>query len=273
MRFGALLICLLLLVGCVPPSENQLRMEKDLAEMKRRLAQLEVQQADSVTTDVASGDSLQRQVAEVVAGLDTLRVDFQSINGRLDDLGRSNQQLDDDLRLTKDDLGLQLDSMNSRVDQLEQLGGKLTAGIRAAPVDKTQAVADSQPSRATAETAEQLYQRALDMIRKENNFAEGRKLLEEFISKYPKHDLYVNALYWSGESLYGEQKYELAILQLQDVISKYPNHPKAPAAMLKQAMAFNALGDAQNARTTMKKLIEEYPDSTQVESAKNFLGQ
>lgn len=273
MRFGVLLICLLLLVGCVPPSQNQLRMEKDLAEMKRRLAQLEVQQSDSTTTDVASGDSLQRQVAEVVAGLDTLRVDFQSINGRLDDLGRNNQQLEDDLRLTKDDLGLQLDAMNSRVDQLEQLSGKLAEGIKAAPAGKMQAASVSHPPKAAAETAEQLYQRALDMIRKENNFAEGRKLLKEFISKYPKDDLYVNALYWSGESLYGEQKYEQAILQLQDVISKYPNHSKAPAAMLKQALAFNALGDTQNARTTMQKLIEEYPDSTQVESARKFLAQ
>jgi tol-pal system protein YbgF len=272
MRFGVLLICLLLLVGCVPPSQSQLRMEKDLAEMKRRLAQLEVQQVDSVNTDVASGDSLQRQVAEVVAGLDTLRVDFQSINGRLDDLGRNNQQLEDDLRLTKEDLGLQLDAMNSRVDQLEQLSGKLAKDIKAAPAGKAQPTAVSKP-KAAVETAEQLYQRALDMIRKENKFAEGRKLLEGFVSKYPKHDLYVNALYWSGESLYGEQKYELAILQLQDVISKHAKHPKAPAAMLKQALAFNALGDAQNARTTMQKLIEEYPNSTQIESAKKFLAQ
>lgn len=271
MRFGMILICLLL-AGCVPPSQDQLRMEKDLAEMKRRLAQVEVQQADSSTTEVASGDSLQRQVAEAVAGLDTLRVDFQSINGRLDDLGRNNQQLDDNLRLTKEDLGLQLDALNSRVDQLEQLSGKLAEDLKAVPAAQMQPVVVNKPAE-VAETAEQMYQRALDMIRKQNNFAQGRKLLEVFIGKYPRHDLYVNALYWSGEALYGEKKYEPAILQLQDVISKHADHPKAAAAMLKQALAFNALGDTTNARTTMQKLVEEYPDSVQVEAAKKYLAQ
>lgn len=274
MRFTVLSICLLFLFGCVPPSQNQLRMEKDLAEMKRRLAQLEVQKADTESSEVASGDSLQRQLAEVVAGLDNLRVEFQSVNGRLDDLGRSNQQLEGDLQLSKEDLGLQLTSLHSRVDQLEQVSGKLAEEIKAlpvAPAPAPQPVEEKQP--AAQETPEQLYQRALDLIRKENEFAEGRRLLEQFAAQYPEHDLYVNALYWSGESLYGEKNYEMAILQLQDVISKYAKHPKAAAAMLKQALAFNALGDAQNAKTTMQKLIEEYPDSPQVDAAKKFLEQ
>jgi len=271
MRFAVVLLSAALLFGCVP-TEGQLRMEKDLAEMKRRLAQLEVQQAEVVSSEVASGDSLQRQVAELVAGVDTLRVEFQSINGRLDDLDRANQQLEEDLRLSKEDLGLQISAVNDRLDQLEQLSGKLSEEIKAIPAAPAPEPVMETP-KPPEETAEQLYQRALDMIRKENRFAEGRKLLEDFVAKYPEHDLYVNAIYWSGESLYGEKQYEAAILKLQDVISKHAKHPKAAAAMLKQGLAFNALGDAQNARTTMQKLIEEYPDSPQVDAAKNFLAQ
>jgi tol-pal system protein YbgF len=96
-------------------------------------------------------------------------------------------------------------------------------------------------------------------------------MLESFIEKYPKHDLYINALYWIGESYYGEKRYESAILQFQDVISKYPSTAKAPAALLKQALAFNALGDAENARTTMQKLLEKYPNSQQAAAAKKYL--
>lgn len=265
MRYGVILVCLIVLSGCVPPSQNQLRMEKDLAEMKRRLAQLELRQVDVVTSEVASGDTQQRQIAEMAAGLDNLRVEFQSVNGRLDDLGQNNQQLADDLQLTKEDLGLQLADVSNRVEQLEQAP---VVSPAAQPVSKA-----VEPPKVQEETPEQLYQRALDMIRKENKFAEGKTLLETFTSKYPQHDLYVNALYWSGEALYGEQKYELAILQLQDVISKHATHPKAAAAMLKQALAFNALGDIQNARTTMQKLIEDYPNADQADAAKKFLDQ
>ncbi|MFK5927418.1 MAG: tol-pal system protein YbgF, partial [Desulfuromusa sp.] len=120
-------------------------------------------------------------------------------------------------------------------------------------------------------TAEQLYENALDAIRNQKEFADGRKMLESFTRKYPEHDLYVNALYWIGEAYYGEKQYESAILQFQDVISKYSSHPKAAAAMLKQALAFNALGDGENARTTMQKLVEEYPGSTQADAAKKYL--
>ncbi|MEA3544740.1 MAG: tol-pal system protein YbgF, partial [Thermodesulfobacteriota bacterium] len=120
-------------------------------------------------------------------------------------------------------------------------------------------------------TAEQLYQNALESIRNQREFVAGRKMLESFANQYPEHDLYVNALYWIGEAFYGEKKYESAILQFQDVISKYSSHPKAAAAMLKQALAFAALGDGENGRTTMQKLIEAYPDSTQAATAKQYL--
>jgi len=263
MRIWGALLGLLLLTGC-PPTQDQLRMQMDLEQMKRHLAQLEVQQADAQTSGSSEGETVQRQVAEALAGLDNLRVDLQSLNGRLDDLSHNRDQEGSELQLVKDDLGLQLSSLSARMDQLEQ---------RVQAMEQAPSPEQSQAAKAPEETPEQLYQRALDKIRKDQQFAEGQQLLEQFTAKYPQNDLYVNALYWTGEALYGEKKYEQAILQFQDVISKYKTHPKAPAAMLKQALAFKALGDEQSARTTMQKLIEEYPTSEQVAAAKKFLGK
>ena len=267
MRLMMMLGLLLLLSGCLPPTDSQLRMVMDLEEMKRRLAQLEIQQVDTTVSGTVSGETQQRQIAELLAGQDNLRVEFQSVNGRLDDLGRDNQQMGDEIQLIKSDLGLQLGSLTERLEQLEQRSGEI--GTNTAAAASLQAV---EPTR-QAPSAEQTYQQALDLIRKENRFAEGRARLETFVKTYPNHALTVNALYWSGEALYGEKNHELAILTLQDVISKYSSHPKAAAAMYKQALAFSALGDQQNAKTTMQKLIEEYPAADQVESAKKFLAQ
>ena len=260
MRFILILLSLLLLIGCVPPSQNQLRVDMDLEQMKRRLAQLEVQKMETSQSEIAGGDTQQRQLAELLAGLDNLRVEFQSINGRIDDLGRDNRALTDELQLVKDDMGLQLTSLTNRIAEIEQQASGM--GVAAQQPEKKQ-----KPE----QTAEQLYQEALDLIRNQKKFTEGRNLLESFTNKYPRHDLYVNALYWIGEAFYGEKKYESAILQFQDVISKYSSHPKAASAMLKQALAFNALGDGDNARTTMQKLLEEYPESTQASAAKKYL--
>lgn len=259
MRCIVILLSVLMLVGCMPPSQNQLRVDMDLEEMKRRLAQLEVQKVEMSQSNIAGGDVQQRQVAELLAGLDNLRVEFQSVNGRMDDVGQDNRALADELQLIKDDMGLQLTSLTNRVADLEQQVSN--QGTMVPPSQQ------SEP----ALTAEQLYQNGLNSIRNQNNFVAGREQLKFFANKYPEHDLYVNALYWMGESFYGEKKYELAILQFQDVISQHSSHPKAAAAMLKQALAFNALGDGENARTTMQKLIEDYPDSTQAAAAKTYL--
>lgn len=263
-----ILLGLLLVAGCLPPSQSQLRMEMDLEALKRRLAQLEVQQAETKISGTSSGDSQQRQVAELLAGQDNLKVELQSINGRMDDIGRDNRQLVADIQLVKDDIGLQLGSLTARLDQLEQRTAALSEIAATAPTLQAPPVAEQERL-----SPEQQYQRALDLIRIENRFVEGRELLEQFIKTYPEHELLVNALYWSGEALYGEKQYELAILKLQDVISKYPGHPKAAAAMFKQALAFNALGDRQNAKTTMQKMIDEYPTAEQLESAKKFLAE
>jgi len=263
MRFLLVILSFLLLAGCVPPSQNQLRMENDLEQIKRRLAQLEVQKVESSQTEKAGGDTQQRQIAELMAGLDNLRVEFQSINGRIDDLGRDNRAMTDELQLIKDDMGLQLSSLSNRVEELEQQPSNQATIIPPSPQVKQ----EKKPN----VTAEELYQESLDLIRTQKKFAEGREMLESFIKKYPQHDLYINALYWIGEAYYGEKKYEAAILQFQDVISQYPSNAKAPAAMLKQALAFNALGDGENAGTTMQKLLEEYPESPQATPAKKYL--
>lgn len=263
MRLIMIVLAALLMTGCIPPSQDQLRMQMDLEEMKRRLAQLEVRNVEATQSEAIGGESLERQVAELLAGLDNLRVEFQSVNGRMDDLGHDNRTVSDELQLMKDDTGLQLTSLSNRLDDLEQKLSQKPATVQS----------QQQPDQPVTPqlTVEELYQNALDLIRNQNQFAEGRKMLETFVAKYPQHDLYINALYWIGEALYGEKKYELAILQFQDVISRYSTHPKAAASMLKQALAFNALGDGQNARTTMQKLLEEYPDSPQVDAAKKYL--
>ena len=110
-------------------------------------------------------------------------------------------------------------------------------------------------------------------IEEYNRFASLLEDIQEFLKKHPKHDLNVNAMYWIGEALYGEKEYERAILQFQDVIQQYGEHPKAAAAMFKQALSFKSLGDNQNAKTTFQKLINNFPLSPEAEKAKQQIAK
>jgi tol-pal system protein YbgF len=142
--------------------------------------------------------------------------------------------------------------------------GKLEAKAK----DQAQA---PTPAPAVVESPQALYQKGLDLIQKQGDYPRGREALQDFLKRYPKNELAVNAMYWIGESYYGEKKYDKAILQFQDVIQKYGDHPKAAAALLKQGMAFQALGDDKNAGIIWQKLIDTFPLSTEAKSARQRL--
>jgi tol-pal system protein YbgF len=262
-KTGVLALALLgAVAGCIP-TQRQLRMEQDLEEMKRRLAQTErsvvALRGDRSDKTSEGLETLSRQQADLQAGLDTLRVEFQSVNGRLEDMTKAGTRIRDDLSLVQDDLSLKVTAMEDRLEKLE-------AAAAAQPVS-------SQAAAAPAETPESLYEGALERIQKEGDFAKGRERMETFLKRYPEHELAVNAMYWIGESFYGEKKYENAILQFQDVIQKHADHPKVAAALLKQGLAFRALGDDKNARVILQQVIERFPKSEEAKKAKEKLAE
>ncbi|AMV70423.1 tol-pal system protein YbgF [Desulfuromonas carbonis] len=250
-------VLVLLLGGCVATPQQQ-RAERDLEEMKRRLADLERAVAARQQDQGLEGrlGNMARQQADLQVALDALRVELQKSNGRLEELSHQDQSLRDDLTLLRDDLGLKVAALEERV-------GKLASA--APPVVAPAAVAVPAP--------EALYEEGLQLIQKQGEFARGMEVLRSFLQRYPQHELAVNAQYWIGEAFYGEKKYENAILQFQDVIQKYPGHAKAPAALLKQGLAFHALGDIKNARVILQKVIDSYPKSEEAGKARERLAQ
>jgi tol-pal system protein YbgF len=127
-----------------------------------------------------------------------------------------------------------------------------------------------QKTTAGAGSGNKMYDEALDLF-KAKKYKESQELFSEFIKKNPDSDLSVNARFWVGDCLYNQNEFALAILEYQNVIADYPNHTKAPAALFKQAMAFENLQDKDTAKIVYKKIIAEYPKSDQVEAAKKKL--
>ncbi|MBW2511758.1 MAG: tol-pal system protein YbgF, partial [Deltaproteobacteria bacterium] len=97
------------------------------------------------------------------------------------------------------------------------------------------------------------------------------ELMEAFLKRYPEHDLAVNDAYWIGETYYAEKNYEQAILQFEEIIQKYGDHPKVASAMLKQALAFESTGDQATAKLLLQRVIERYPLSDEAGKAKQKL--
>lgn len=115
-----------------------------------------------------------------------------------------------------------------------------------------------------------------------NSFAEAQKLFErkKYSEAYNEFDQIathsnasnkVDARYMMGECLFAQKEYDKAIMQYQKIIAQHSSHSKAPAAMLKQAMAFEKLADKDTAKVIYKKVLKKHASSNEAEIAKQRL--
>jgi len=131
---------------------------------------------------------------------------------------------------------------------------------------KTTGVVPSGTPEAKASSEDEIYRSAKQAFDQGDSEA-ARKGFEEFIKRYPKSKNADNAQFWIGEIYYREKWYEKAILEYQNVIEKYPNGNKIPAALLKQGLAFSNIGDKANAKLILEELSRKYPDSNEAKVA------
>ena len=131
-------------------------------------------------------------------------------------------------------------------------------------------VNSSASTQKNPDPSETLYSKGLSEY-KGKRYSEAINIFTEYLRKYPNGKKVVNARFWTGESLYGQKEFELAILEYQKVIADSPRHSKAPAALLKQAMAFEKINDRNTAQVIYNKIIKEYPSSEQAQTAKKQL--
>lgn len=254
--YSGLILLALLIGGCGNPQQQQ-RIDQDLAEMKRRLAENELTLV-ALRKEVSSGGNQQlagvtRSQADLKADFDSFRNEVLGMQGGVEEQAASRKKIEADLTALRDELRFKVKALEERIAKLE-----------AAP-------AKTVPAAPEKLGAEDLYQQGLDAIRNRNEFSAGRQKLQAFLKQYPNHHLAVNATYWIGEAWYGEKKYENAILQFQDVVEKYGDQPKVASALLKQGLAFEALGDKDNAKVIWAKLQERFPKSPEAKKAAELM--
>lgn len=118
-----------------------------------------------------------------------------------------------------------------------------------------------------------LYNQGMNLVRTERpeNAAQGRAMLTTFLNSEPGSTLVPNALYWIGESWFVEKSYPQAILTLKDVTRRFPKHHKAAAALLKIGMAYERMGEKDNAALYLRALLQDHPKSEPAPAARKLL--
>lgn len=162
-----------------------------------------------------------RKLADVRSTLATMRNELTVVSSKVDSMELEFRTLRD-----------QVDNQIREIDR--RLGQQSTSSATAAatPMDPKEAK----------------YREALN-LHQAGNFAQARKLFEEFLKENPKSSLADNSVYWMGESYMAEREYKKALIRFDDLIVKFPNSDKKCDARDRQIEALRALGMEDQAKT------------------------
>ena len=93
------------------------------------------------------------------------------------------------------------------------------------------------------------------------DFVKSQKAWFDFIQRYPGSGYAPSALYWLGNAQYSNRDYKEAIINFRSMISKNPDHIRAPEALLSIANCQLEMKDPKSAKKTLEDLMKTYPKS------------
>lgn len=105
----------------------------------------------------------------------------------------------------------------------------------------------------------------------QGKYREAYQVFEKIAGAGENDQASIDAKYMMGECLFALEEYDQAILEYQSIITNSPSSAKAPAAMLRQAMAFENLNDKDTAKILYKKIIASYGQAPEAEQAQKKL--
>ncbi len=220
-----------------------------------------------------------QSLLEMLERLDTLQQEVQLLRGRVEE----QQHALSGLKERQRELYLDIDRRMSRIEReggasapAVNSGGTVNSSLPLTASPVAPKVANSGPPAAPAngqariQQEREAYQQAFDMLR-ELRYAQATEAFRKFIKQYPDGRYAHIAQYWLGEAGYAQRDFRQAIADYNALLVNHPNSPKLAEAMLKIGYSHYELKEADQARSVLQQLVQQYPDSTEAGQARNLL--
>ena len=116
------------------------------------------------------------------------------------------------------------------------------------------------------------FEAAFVLFRK-GDFAAAAKEFAQVVKVYSASGYKPSALYWLGSAKFARRDFNEAIAHLKGLVNDFPNHARAPEAMLTVGNAQLEIKQAKEARKTFNELLKLYPTTEAAAAAKDRLAQ
>ncbi|HXC62566.1 MAG TPA: tol-pal system protein YbgF [Nitrospiria bacterium] len=255
----------------------------DLDNIKQQQAQIQKRLETIENYFKERAGSVQRGQADIVIKVDQLGVDFQVLEGKLEELNRLIAQLSvrlDDQTFRIAQSGSRLDALETRASGAPQAinpprgqapeGGEPTSETTS-PDRKTMI-----PGRTPGQSVSILPTEAYNLAY--NDYIKGNYDLaligfQNYISQFPDTSLSPDAQYWIGQVYYTRKDYRKAIEAFALVVQKYSKSDAVARSLLQEGLAYLELGDKTQARAAFRRVVQDYPFSEESKLAKNRLAE
>ena len=250
------------------------RLQQSNDERMGVLKDLVQQTADSVNKMSVAVNGLQlgmqNQQDAATAKNEQVSGQIQSLNDSLDELKARMARMEKALN----DIQSQQQSTNAMLSNLPQPGASSNPPPSPAPGNAGPAAADSPaPIVTTASggpSAGDLYRSAYsDYMSAKYPLAASE--FGDLIKAYPDDNLSGNAYFYVGEIDVRTQKLTAAVKSYDQVLERYPDNSKIPAAHLHKAYALIAMKQNDKASLELRALIQRFPNSPEASQARTKL--
>jgi tol-pal system protein YbgF len=252
LRLGSLACGAALFVACVSTEDIE-GIKAQLSDVQRQALQIQKQgsskqeMADLETSIAAKMTSLLKSEADMQVELRSLTSQMSELGAKLDDTNYRLAQLSQQIAATNQEL------KGARMSAPADPGVGSLPGGGNAPADP-----------------EALYQQAYnDYLR--GNYDLAILGFRQYLEAFPGTELADNAAYWVGECYFSQRKFQAAVREFDDVLSRYPRSDKLPSAILKKGYALLELGDRAKGVVQLQHVVREYPASDEANLARQRL--
>jgi len=231
-------------------------MEQQLADIQRQVLQIQKQSSSKEevagiqTSTAEQSRNLLKAQADIQLELQSLSSLIEQLEGKLEDTNYRLAQLSQQIAATNQQIkGL-------RPSDSAPPGGGGAGG----PI----------PGNAAADP-ETLYRTSYnDYLR--GNYDLAILGFRQYLESFGGTDLADNASYWIGESYYRQKRFQDAIREFDAVVSQYPNSDKVASALLRKGYAYLELGEQSKGVVQLQNVIRRYPKSDEANLARQQLG-
>jgi len=224
------------------------------------------------------------EVARLRGDVEVLQFNFKNFEERQ----KINYQ-EIDSRLEKFDLFIEEQTQkNQAVDTIEPNSGSqtknqtLNENINAIEADISNELTnkpevtneaddkENLPPLVDKEQEQSMFNDALALMRS-TKYKEAFELFDRFVSAYPKSPQVVDAKKNIGYIQFALKNYKASLSTYDKLINEYPEHSLMPEILYGKANTEIQLTRITNAKNTLRRIIKEFPNASNIESAKKRL--